>query len=183
MDSCSDIVTWNSTFARNVADSGGAIAFVNGQNSAIMIGNCTISGNQALSGGGFYSDSRVALILTNDTTLTDNKAGDGGGIFCSSCKQVTIQSGAMLKFNSAAATGGACYFEGCSYVQLISAQLNDNRWVLACLFTISCVSLKFVSTLLDCALWRLTRFAVFYTDGHNIVCLQCYVWWGYSCVW
>ena len=132
LDSCNEIVVWNSVFARNIANStGGAIAFVNAQNSGIMVGNCTLRDNQAIQGGGFYSDSRVALILTNGTVLARNAAGDGGGIYCLHCKQVTAQLGAIFNDNAAVETGGACYCEGCSLVQLAGAQLKGNRWVLA----------------------------------------------------
>ena len=128
LDSCSEIVIWNSVFARNIADTGGGgIAFVNGQNSGILMGNCSVHDNVAVLGGGFYSDSRVALILTNGTVLAGNNAGDGGGIYCFHCKQVTAQLGARFELNSALETGGACDCEGCSFVQLVSAQLIDNR--------------------------------------------------------
>ena len=132
LDSCSETVIWNSSFARNKASSvGGAIASVNAQNSGIMVGHCMIHDNQAVQGGGFFSDSKVTLILTNDTVLAGNSATDGGGIYCYHCKEVLAQLGAIFESNSADETGGACYCGGCSLVQLINAQLSDNRWVLA----------------------------------------------------
>ena len=73
---------------------------------ALVLSNCTLSGNRAGSfGGGIYKDSPDALALTN-CTLSANTAqtGDGGGVF--------IQAGSAqlthctLTQNSASSAGG-----------------------------------------------------------------------------
>ncbi|HEX8077137.1 MAG TPA: choice-of-anchor Q domain-containing protein, partial [Chthoniobacterales bacterium] len=108
------------TFADNTAENGGAATNlrnpVNNSQGTLWIRNSTISGNQAINGGGIYNVSEsdgVELRLINSTVSGNTATGLGGGVYSrgvnGSGVATVFLNDCTFNGNSAASDGGGLY--------------------------------------------------------------------------
>jgi len=122
----SNIVLINTTLAKNMAPSGGALALTT--ESTAHIDKCNIYSNIALIGAGIFTEYSVKLSIL-DSAIYDNAASVGGGIYCSDTK-LNITSCSIMQNNatqndpnvdcSTSPPGTSCFVTG------------DTAWVQSC---------------------------------------------------
>ena len=101
------LVVARTTIAHNTAGpfgSGGGISVQDGEAS---FNNCTLSGNEAFSGGGLDIEGPAAIVAVANCTLSGNIStnflGTGGGAFLSTSNNFTLDNSILTK-----STGGDC---------------------------------------------------------------------------
>ena len=129
LDSCSAIVIWSTTFTNNVATrGGGAIASVdNAHVGGLFIGNTSIVGNTALTGGAVCGADQASIIIGNGTVFDGNwAAANGGAVACVECASLTVQDQVAMQANIALAAGGALYADSSTAIQLTATSYYGN---------------------------------------------------------
>jgi predicted outer membrane repeat protein len=132
MGSHNAIIATNTTFASNIASSGGA-AFITGPSEGSGYGsfsclNCMFSSNQAQQSGGALMATGSMQLHLSSSEATGNAAlaGDGGAVLCLGC-QLLVTYGSLLTHNTAElGRGGGCSCLGCKHAVVDGLTARNN---------------------------------------------------------
>jgi len=123
IDNKATVTLTDSTLSGNTASSGGGIN--NFIDDSVTLINCTLTGNEALTGdgGGIYNFRSENLYITNSTISGNIAADQGGGIYNYDCPDSTVHLLNVTLSNNSATTSGGGIYNDCllDYVNTIIA--------------------------------------------------------------
>lgn len=112
-----EVAATNTTFSKNIAATGAAIAFYGTvtDNSRIVLEDCTLSENKTTSSGGaIYAGTNSQLDAKNNTAFIKNESGaSAGAIYITSATAyITVNRVHFIENKATGGTAGAIYITG-----------------------------------------------------------------------
>ena len=107
-------------------------------NIELTLNNCTIQYNDAQTGGGIFSDSRIVeaakVYVTNNTLVANNTAYSGGGIYISGDTQTSALyvTNSKVTNNTASNSAGGIHVGGATLANISRSQINNNTGTNGC---------------------------------------------------
>ena len=123
----SKTVIWGCTFTNNTAQSGAALHALKVRPSGgFLIGNTTMTGNLADTGGAVYGDSAMEFYIINSIFFNNTAISFGGALYCDTCIYLGLFGGTISR-NHAGSDGGGIYCDRCVKVDVSEVALTFNR--------------------------------------------------------